>query len=202
MVAGQRQAPLGSVEVALEWARSQIGIREDPPGSARGLEIDAWQRACGVVGYPWCGAFVAAALREAGLDVPREIVWTPTLIEWARAEEHGFTFHSWQERAPGDLVLFSFGDHEREVNHVGLLDLDSRHTIEGNTTVDGSGDADHGGRRRPARPAGRRRRRLRATVLALRPGRQISSRIFRSRMGRSSTGTAPSCRPSSFSMYS
>lgn len=145
MVAGQRQAPLGSVEVALEWARSQIGIREDPPGSARGLEIDAWQRACGVVGYPWCGAFVAAALREAGLDVPREIVWTPTLIEWARAEEHGFTFHSWQERAPGDLVLFSFGDHEREVNHVGLLDLDSRHTIEGNTTVDGSGDETMGG---------------------------------------------------------
>ena len=77
--------------------------------------------------------------------VPRKIVWTPTLLEWARAEEHGFTLHSVEERAPGDLVLFSFGNHEREVNHVGLLDLDSRHTIEGNTTVDGCGDETMGG---------------------------------------------------------
>ena len=123
------------MEIALEWARSQIGVQDDPPGSARGPEIDGWQRACGLLGFPWCGAFVAAALRAAGLDVPREIVWTPTLLAWGRAGAHGFTFHRWEERAPGDRVLFSFG----------LLDLDSRHTIEGNTTSDGLGDETRGG---------------------------------------------------------
>ena len=133
------------MEVALEWARSKIGVQDDPPGSARGPEIDEWQEACGLIGYPWCGAFVAAALRAAGLHVPREIVWTPTLLEWARTGEHGFSFYTWQERVPGDLVLFSFGGSEWEVNHVGLLDLDSRHTIEGNTSIDGSGD-EAGGR--------------------------------------------------------
>lgn len=140
-----KQAPSGGVEVALAWARSKIGVREEPPGSGRGVEIDEWQRACGLVGYPWCGAFVAAALRAAGLDAPREIVWTPTLLEWARTGQHGFSLSAWENREPGDLVLFSFNAREREVNHVGLLDLDRRHTIEGNTTADGSDSEAAGG---------------------------------------------------------
>jgi hypothetical protein len=122
-----------------------IGVGESPPGSRRGPEIDAWQQACGLLGYPWCGAFVAAALRAAGLAVPWQIVWTPTLLGWARTGEHGFRFYGWAERLPGDLVLFKFGASEREVDHVGLLDLDRRHTIEGNTSVDGSGDQGAGG---------------------------------------------------------
>lgn len=133
-----------SVHAALEWARSKIGVREEPPGSRRGPEIDEWLRACGLLAYPWCGAFVAAALRAGGLDSPREIVWTPTLLAWARAGEHGFRLRTWDERAPGDLVLFSFGAEGREVNHVGLLDFDRAHTIEGNTT-DGLGAQVDGG---------------------------------------------------------
>ncbi len=118
---------------------------ESPPGSGRGPEIDEWQKACCVLGYPWCGAFVAAALRVAGLSVPWQIVWTPLLLEWARKGEHGFRFHHWAERAAGDLVLFKFGGSEREVDHVGLLDIDLRHTIEGNTSADGTGAQGSGG---------------------------------------------------------
>jgi hypothetical protein len=136
--ASEWQLVAPSVEAALAWARSKLGVREEPLGSKRGREIDEWQRACGLLGYPWCGAFVAAALRAGGLEPPREIVWTPTLLEWARAGRHGFTLRPWSERVPGDLVLFSFEKTEWEVNHVGLLDLDRTHTIEGNTTPEGS----------------------------------------------------------------
>lgn len=137
------RVPPGAL-AALAWARARVGIGEDPPGSRRGPEIDAWQRACGLVGHAWCGAFAAAALRAGGLDPPAAIVWTPHLLAWARAGEHGFALATWEARAPGDLVLFRFGD-EREVDHVGLLDLDLRHTIEGNTTVDGRGHEAAGG---------------------------------------------------------
>jgi hypothetical protein len=133
------------VPVALDWARSKVGVREEPPGSGRGPEIDEWQQACGLLGYPWCGAFVAAALRAAGLSVPWEIVWIPTLLAWARAGVHGFSFHAWDDRAAGDLVLFKFGATEREVDHVGLLDVDLAHTIEGNTSIDGDGTQHCGG---------------------------------------------------------
>ncbi|MEZ5102075.1 MAG: hypothetical protein R3C15_20185 [Thermoleophilia bacterium] len=133
-----------SVVAALDWAQARVGVREQPPGSRRGPEIDEWQLACGLVGHAWCGAFAAAALRAGGLEPPAAIVWTPHLLDWARAGERGFSLATWAERAAGDLVLFRFGD-EREVDHVGLLDLDLRHTIEGNTTVDGRGHEAAGG---------------------------------------------------------
>jgi hypothetical protein len=141
----ERQLVSPSVDVALAWARSKIAVREEPPGSNRGPEIDEWQRACGLLGYPWCGAFVAAALRAGGLVLPPEVVWTPALLEWARSDRHGLSLWAWSERAPGDLVLFSFGKSEWEVDHVGLLDFDRTHTIEGNTTAEGSADQAAGG---------------------------------------------------------
>jgi hypothetical protein len=158
-----RQPVTTSVNAALAWASSKIGVREEPPGSHRGPEIDEWQRACGLLGHTWCGAFAAAALRAGGIEPPRQIVWTPTLLEWARSGDHGFSLWTWSDRAPGDLVLFSFGNTEWEVNHVGMLDFDRTHTIEGDTTADG----------RVHQPAGgvvaRRRRRATDVVGCARP---------------------------------
>jgi hypothetical protein len=135
-----------AIETALAWARSRVGITDQPPGSNRGPEIDEWQLACGLIGYPWCGAFVAAALVAADVPVPREIVWTPFILDWARRGGHGFSLHRWSEREAGDLVLFRFDSREYEVDHVGLLDLDRRHTIEGNTSSDAGGSQARGGR--------------------------------------------------------
>jgi hypothetical protein len=140
-----RSATSPAIEAALAWARSHVGVTEQPPGSNRGPEIDRWQQACGLIGHPWCGAFVAAALAAGEVDVPPQIVWTPFIIEWARAGEHGFSLHPWSEREPGDLVLFRFGAREYEVDHVGLLDLDQRHTIEGNTSPGVAGAQAGGG---------------------------------------------------------
>ena len=150
------------MEIALAWARSKIGVQEDPAGSARGPEIDEWQLACGLIAQPWCGAFVAAALREAGLTVPDAIVWVPNVLAWARAGDHGFTLHEWPARSAGDLVVFNFTG-ERDADHIGLLDGDLEHTIEGNTTVDGTGGETTGG------VVARRRRSVMAVVGCARP---------------------------------
>jgi hypothetical protein len=143
--AGKAEARAARIEAALDWARAMVGVREDSPGSNRGPEIDEWQRACGLVGQAWCGAFAAAALRVGGVDVPREIVWTPFILEWARDQSNGFSLHDWAEREPGDLVLFAFEAGGDEVQHVGLLDLDRRHTIEGNTSSGPGGSQVRGG---------------------------------------------------------
>lgn len=143
------------MDAALTWARSMLGVCEQPPGSRRGPEIDDWQRACGLIGHSWCGAFAAAALRVGGIEPPGEIVWVPALLEWARQGRYGFSLWAWSQREAGDLVLLSFDETEWEVNHVGLLDVDRRHTIEGNTTADGLGHEATGGvvARRIRRPS-------------------------------------------------
>ena len=125
---------MSGADAALAWAHAQVGIREDPPGSDRGPEIEAWQARYDVAGLAWCGAFVGVALLHGGVDVPRGIVWVPTIEEWARTGELGFSWHSWAARAPGDLVVFGFGAGGAP-DHVGLLDHDREHTLEGNTTT-------------------------------------------------------------------
>jgi hypothetical protein len=133
--------------VALAWARGHIGVAEDPPGSDNGPQINAWQERYDVAGLAWCGAFAGHALLAAGIDVPRGIVWVPTIEEWARTGTHGFSWHTWEDRAPGDLVVFGFGEDGR-ANHVGLLDEDRIHTIEGNTPADERGGTECVARRR------------------------------------------------------
>jgi len=130
---------------ALGWARLQVGVRESPPGSRRGCRIDEWQQQFGIVGMPWCGAFVGCALGEAGIDVPAGIVSVATIHRWATNGEHGFWWTGWHAREPGDLVLFKFRDGDRVADHVGILDWDCEHTIEGNTTQGVAGTQEDGG---------------------------------------------------------
>ncbi len=56
----------------LELACARVGIREVPPGSNRGTEIDVWLEDSGAnPGQPWCAAFVRAILAQAWLDPKR-----------------------------------------------------------------------------------------------------------------------------------
>ncbi len=56
---------------ALEYAISQDGVRESPPGSNRGPEIEKFQRAIGewCVGKAYCAAFVVWAIKQAMRDL-------------------------------------------------------------------------------------------------------------------------------------
>lgn len=71
------------IEEVLRIAGTQVGIREQPPGSNRGPAIDDYLRAAGLdqppagKGHPYCLAFVAWAFKGAaerlGLKVPVRI---------------------------------------------------------------------------------------------------------------------------------
>lgn len=138
---------------ALAVAESQIGVREAPPNSNRGAEVDAYVRAVGVpLGSPWCAAFVywcfAGAASQLGVDNP--VVESGGCMDhWRRARAQGvrsFTGPQAQDDPslvqPGHIFIM---DHGGGLGHTGLVKrvqgglLD---TIEGNTNVLGSRQGD------------------------------------------------------------
>lgn len=122
-------------DAALAWARSQVGTVESPYGSNRGPRVSAYQRNFGIDGAPWCGAFVGTAMIHGGLHPSVRIVYVPYIAQDYRRV-------SWDERRGGDLVCFNFGSG---FQHVGMLDSDRIHTLEGNTSSGSGGSQDNGG---------------------------------------------------------
>jgi hypothetical protein len=58
---------------ALEIAESKLGVKEHPPGSNRGPEVDEFLRSVGLdperKAYPWCAAFVSWCVEQAGHEI-------------------------------------------------------------------------------------------------------------------------------------
>jgi hypothetical protein len=154
----KRYAPKSTSRgTAVNWAKAQVGITENPPGSNRGGKITDWQKALGawLVGTPWCGSFVAAGLRRAGVKGVNYRLASVAYIE-DDARRGAAPFHSWTTNGsgarPGDLVvLFGRGIHVEMVEKVHSNHVD---TIGGNTSpASGSGSQANGGgvfrRKRP-----------------------------------------------------
>lgn len=101
-----------------------IGVKEHPPGSNRGVQIDKWQkRTNGIVGYPWCGAFIYCMFRDVGTPIsslPSGAALVENWVKWAR----------WGSKAVaevvtrplrGDVVCFDWGvDGWRD--HIGIVE--------------------------------------------------------------------------------
>jgi CHAP domain len=92
----------------LAIARSQLGQRENPPGSN-----------CTKFGpcEAWCADFASWVWRHAGVAFIPHINWVPSLVAWARrrgAWKPGYN----DDPRPGDLVIFS-GLHVGIVESVG-----------------------------------------------------------------------------------
>jgi CHAP domain-containing protein len=92
----------------LAIARSQLGQRENPPGSN-----------CTKFGpcEAWCADFATWVWRRAGVSSITHINWVPSLVSWARqrgAWKPGYN----DDPRPGDLVIFS-GLHVGIVESVG-----------------------------------------------------------------------------------
>lgn len=83
-------------------AAKYVGVRENPPGSNRGKYIDQWENywKLGYLGWPWCGAFSSAVLREAGVtDVSH-----PSTAEICRkAHQRGWVTNN---PVPGALIVW------------------------------------------------------------------------------------------------
>lgn len=129
------------IDSVLKVGRSQLGYRENPPGSNRN-KYGEWY---GVNGQPWCAMFISWVYHQAGSPLPviqagapSGAAYCPYIESFARNK--GQWFHSPQ---PGDLALFHFG--KPLVIHIGIVESvnGSRFSsIEGNTSVSSN---DNGG---------------------------------------------------------
>lgn len=134
-------------DAAVRWARSKVGIRENPPGSNRGGEITRWQQQLGawLVGTAWCGTFCAAALRHAGArDVNYRLASVAFIEDDARAARGPFTAwtHDKSRVHPGDLVVI--GGRGVHVELVVRTHSWGVETVGGNTSP-GNGSISNGG---------------------------------------------------------
>jgi len=120
-------------------ARDSIGVSEEPPGSNRGPEIDAWNARAGVAaGSYWCASAAGAWWHDAGLTLPKGYYNCDNWMIWAKQVGRWRT-----QPEPGAMVLYGvLGD----ARHIGLIiRVDAQVlSIEGNTTVEGKGDERNG----------------------------------------------------------
>ena len=136
----------GAVGAALKFARDNIGVTEHPANSNRGPKIDQWERACGVLGAPWCGCFVNACLHAAGFPDQFWLRFCPSIEAKAKAGVDGWRWIAPGSRCqPGDLVLYGAS----EADHVGIVEevasgVDTS-TVEGNTSNGPGGSQANGG---------------------------------------------------------
>ena len=130
------------VAAALDFALRNVGVCEDPIGSNRGPEIDAWAREFGSPpGSYWCALSVGMARKSGGLWIPSLDVGSCN--EWFHeASRLGLTR---KDPEPGAAVIYT--NHSRvaggrydgqlDAVHIGLV---LRVTpillaIEGNTVI-------------------------------------------------------------------
>lgn len=118
----------------LELAESQVGVREDPPGSNRQKYGDAY----GVNGVPWCIQFLWWIFAQSGESGAfyggKKTASAGELLRWAK--KYGRTKPPAQ-LARGDLVILCF-DGSGDTQHGGIVTSPQGYkfiTIEGNTSA-------------------------------------------------------------------
>lgn len=124
----------------LRAAAAEIGTTESPAGSNR----NKYSAALGRPAEPWCADFQVWVARQAGLKLPSESAYTPSMF-------NGFLAAGLGKRGtagvrPGDLVFFNFGSGG--IRHVGIVEQVKQSelvTIEGNTSSGNVGSQDNGG---------------------------------------------------------
>lgn len=123
-------------------AQHNIGVRENPPASNRGVQIDQWLREAGVPeavikagkGY-WCGAWAGSVWKRAGFQaLPVGYADCDVIWRWAVRTSRFSKLPSF-----GAMVLYG-KTTPPDAHHVGIV-IDTALpvlTAEGNTTVQGS----------------------------------------------------------------
>ena len=141
------------LKAAIEFAVTQIGVRENPLGSNRGREVDQYLRAVGLnpVGhsFAWCVAFThfcyLKAAESLGSDNPH-IRTAGVLDHWNKAGNTPGVLRITKTKAvadpglvkPGSLFIIDLGGG---LGHSGMVieTINGRLiTIEGNTAINGS----------------------------------------------------------------
>jgi hypothetical protein len=132
---------MGTAAALLDWARSQLGVTENPPGSNH---VRYWDdcNMRGFQGEPWCAAFVLAGLLATNTQPTSRSVFVPQLVNDYRKAR---SLLAPKDAQPGDQALFNIGK-----GHTGIIEyvdpkLRAVTCIEGNTSSDKRGSQDNGG---------------------------------------------------------
>ena len=139
---------------AIEVARAEIGVREEPPGSNRGRRVDEYLRGVGLDpaggSFAWCAAFVYFCFGKAAGATGRRNPLTKTagvLAHWNRAETSGARRIKKADAAAnpslvrvGQIFCIDFGGGAGHTGIVTGIQSGKLLTIEGNTNDGGSRD--------------------------------------------------------------
>lgn len=141
---------------ALQEALLFVGVKEHPAGSNRGPVvvrrgfvggIDEWcRRAAGVLGYPWCAAFVCAMFSDQGMPIPEPRRASVGYLEQWAAKVGELVNLKKDRPKRGDLICYRF-DSDDWPDHIGIIDkvrgirwagrrfVGYVKTVEGNTSA-------------------------------------------------------------------
>lgn len=116
-----------SNERVVAAAARYVGVREKPAGSNRGPLIDKWEQYwnLGYLGWPWCGAYASAVLRESRVT---DVSHPSTAEICRRAKEQGWIT---TRPVPGALIVWP-GTHVEIL--VSQISQSVWNTIGGNTS--------------------------------------------------------------------
>lgn len=108
-----------SVGTALEFALLHVGVCEDPVGSNRGPDIDAWANEFGSPhGSYWCALSVGKARKCGGLWIPSHDVGACN--EWVlQATADNVTA---KDPEPGAAVVYTNGNRITSGRYAGQMD--------------------------------------------------------------------------------
>lgn len=146
------KAPSKLLAGALAFAATQIGVMEQPLGSNRGPEVDAYLRSVGLDptkgAYAWCAAFVYYCFQQAATRLGRAnpVVKTAGVLDhWSKAGKAGvpriFGADALNNPAlvkPGHIFILDYGGGAGHTGLVESVNGGKLVTIEGNTNDGGS----------------------------------------------------------------
>lgn len=140
-------------KLVIEKASSQVGKLEQPKGSNRGPEVDAYIRAVGLNpakgSYPWCVAFVFWCFNEAAIELNKSNpmfktagvhdLWNNSLSQpGVKRISNQQVINDTSLIKPGQVFCMDFGSGRGHTGLVEGIENGKLITIEGNTNTSGS----------------------------------------------------------------
>lgn len=128
---------MATAEKLLDWARSQLGVKENPAGSNRvKYNTDYYGRSVSGAAYPWCMAFVWDGFRLCGASALLygvKTAYCPTMVTAFR-QQGAWVSGNYR---PGDIVFYDWNG-DGVADHVGIVESATAGgvvAIEGNTAI-------------------------------------------------------------------
>jgi hypothetical protein len=148
-----RKAQDEGAKAAVAYAKSMLGVTENPAGSNSGPTITRdgkkggvsfWEAAFGLGACYWCGCFAGYVAKFiGGAKLTGTLTYGPDIIADAQAHRNGLVAVSAADSRAGDIPVYWGGEHIGFC--VGPPREGCLHTIEGNTSSDSGSSQSNGG---------------------------------------------------------